>query len=174
MNQRVETSATPMINIHPVTPSDVPAICALARTIWQATYTKLISQAQIDYMLADFYAPARICAQLDTPVHAWRIAWCADEKLGFAHASLNAHLCKLDKLYIHPEYQRRGIGNALLADIKTFARNNAASRLWLQVNRGNSSALKAYQQYGFVVTAAHVFDIGGGFVMDDYVMEASL
>ena len=63
MNQRVETSATPMINIHPVTPSDVPAICALARTIWQATYTKLISQAQIDYMLADFYAPARICAQ---------------------------------------------------------------------------------------------------------------
>ena len=163
-----------MINIRPMTPSDVPAICELARTIWQATYTGLISQAQIDYMLADGYAPDRLYAQLDDPAHAWRIAWCAGEKAGFTHARFDARACKLEKLYIHPEYQRRGIGGALLADIKTFARNHAATRLWLQVNRGNTTALAAYQQYGFVMKAARVFDIGGGFVMDDYVMEIPL
>ena len=163
-----------MTNIRPMTPSDVPALCELARTIWQVTYTGLISQAQIDYMFADRYAPDHLHAQLDDPAHAWRIAWWAGEKVGFTHASFDARACKLDKLYIHPDYQRRGIGRALLANIKTFARNHAAALLWLQVNRGNTAAIAAYQQYGFALKAARVFDIGGGFVMDDYVMEMAL
>lgn len=163
-----------MTHIRPMTPSDVPAICELARTIWQATYSGLIPQAQIDYMLADRYAPDRLYAQLEDPDHAWRIAWWAGEKVGFAHASFDAGGCKLEKLYIHPDSQRRGIGRALLVDVKLFARSCAATRLWLQVNRGNTGALKAYQQYGFVVKEARVFDIGGGFVMDDFVMELRL
>lgn len=164
----------PMISIRPMAPADVPAICALARTIWQATYPGLISQAQIDYMLADRYAPDRLYAQLDDPAHAWRIAGRAGEKLGFAHASCDAGACKLDKLYVHPHRQRRGVGGALLADIKIFARNHAATRLWLQVNRGNAAALAAYRQYGFAIKAACVFEIGDGFIMDDYVMDMPL
>lgn len=163
-----------MMSIRSVTPPDVPALCELARVIWQATYAGLISQAQIDSMLADRYAHDRIRAQLDDPTHAWWIASWARETAGFAHAILDAQGCKLDKLYVHPDYQRRGIGRALLAEIKMFCRHNAATRLWLQVNRGNAPALKAYQQYGFVVKEARVFDIGSGFVMDDFVMEAPL
>lgn len=163
-----------MMSIRSVTPPDVPALCELARVIWQATYAGLISQAQIDYMLADRYAPDRLYAQLEDSDHAWRIAWWAGEKVGFAHARFDAGACKLDKLYIHPDYQRCGIGRALLAGIKLFARNRAATRLWLQVNRGNATALKAYQRYGFIVTKARVFDIGGGFFMDDFVMEMPL
>ena len=58
--------------------------------------------------------------------------------------------------------------------IQTFARERAATVLCLQVNRGNRDAIAAYQRYGFVIREARVFDIGGGFVMDDYVMEAPL
>ena len=163
-----------MTEIHPMTPLDVPAICELARRIWQATYTGLISQAQIDYMLADRYTPARLRAQLEDPDHAWRIASRAGKKVGFAHASFDAGAGKLDKLYVHPDHQRRGIGRALLADIQVLARNRAATRLCLQVNRGNTAALQAYRRYGFVVTNARVLDIGCGFVVDDFVMEMPL
>lgn len=170
----IQNRMHPMISIRAMTPADVPAICELARAIWQRTYPGLISQAQIDYMLGDRYAPDRLYAQLDDPAHAWRVAWGADERLGFAHASCEAEACKLDKLYIHPDHQRRGLGGALLADIKAFARSHAASRLWLQVNRGNTAAIAAYRHYGFVIQAARVFEIGGGFIMDDYVMEMPL
>ena len=163
-----------MLSIRVPTESDLEPLCTLARAIWQATYPALISQAQIDFMLADRYAPARIREQFNDPEHAWRLAWWADERAGFAHARIEAGACKLDKLYVHPDYQRRRIGGALLHDMKTFARDQSATRLWLQVNRGNTAAIAAYQKYGFIIREARVFDIGGGFVMDDYVMEAGL
>lgn len=163
-----------MLTIRPAAAADIEPLRALARTVWQASYSTLISQAQIDYMLADRYDAALIRAQLDDPKHAWQLARWVDDPIGFAHARLEADICKLDKLYIHPDFQRRGVGQALLNEIKTFAVNHAAAKLRLQVNRGNIAAIAAYQRYGFTTREARVFDIGGGFVMDDYVMEAPL
>ncbi len=157
--------------IAPLATADIDAVCRLARTIWQRTYPALISQDQIDLMLADRYAPAALRAQFDDPLHAWRVAWLADEIAGFAHAVLDGSDCKLDKLYIHPDSQRQGIGNALLRAIQNWSRQHGARRLWLQVNRGNAPAIAAYEKYGFRIVESRVFEIGNGFVMDDYVME---
>jgi len=41
--------------------------------------------------------------------------------------------------------------------------------LWLQVNKRNSGAIGFYEAAGFVRVREAVFDIGAGFVMDDYV-----
>jgi ribosomal protein S18 acetylase RimI-like enzyme len=40
----------------------------------------------------------------------------------------------------------------------------------LAVNKSNRSAISAYLKHGFRVGDAVVKDIGGGFVMDDYIM----
>ena len=157
-----------------LTEADVDAVARLARVVWQATYPPLISQAQIDHMLADRYAPDRIRAQLADPRHAWWVAQGDGAPLGFCHAYLEAPGCKLDKLYVHPDHQRRGIGAALLREAEAWARAREAKRLWLQVNRGNAQAIRAYEKYGFRVVASRVFDIGNGFVMDDHVMERTL
>ena len=42
--------------------------------------------------------------------------------------------------------------------------------LWLQVNKQNTGAVGFYTAAGFEVIREAVFEIGGGFVMDDYVM----
>jgi ribosomal protein S18 acetylase RimI-like enzyme len=157
-----------------LTADDADAISALARVIWQATYPPMISQAQIDAMLADRYAPERIREQLDDPRHAWRGARQEHALIGFAHALLDETGCKLDKLYVHPDRHRRGIGAALLREILAWARAQQARRIWLQVNRGNAQAIRAYAKYGFRIVDSRVFEIGGGFVMDDHVMERLL
>jgi ribosomal protein S18 acetylase RimI-like enzyme len=162
------------ISLHRLTRQEVNAVSALARKVWQATYPALISQAQIDRMLDDRYAPDRIRAQLDDPQHAWWVAQQDQAWVGFAHASLDGGACKLDKLYIHPDSQRQGIGAALLGAVQTWARQRQARRLWLQVNRGNTRAIAAYRKYGFRLVESRVFDIGHGFVMDDHVMEQML
>ena len=154
-----------------LTPQDVDAVAALARVVWQATYAPLISQAQIEAMLADRYAAERVRAQLDDPDHAWWIARRDAALVGFAHATHDGTDSKLDKLYVHPAHQRQGIGAALLQAARAWARQRQARRLWLQVNRGNTQAINAYRKYGFRIVESRVFDIGGGFVMDDYVME---
>ena len=154
--------------------ADVDAVSTLARAVWQVTYPPLISQTQIGAMLADRYAPARIRAQLDDPHHAWWIARQGHALRGFCHALLDASGCKLDKLYVHPMQQRRGIGAALLGEVEAWARTHQTNRIWLQVNRGNTQAIAAYEKYGFHIVESRVFDIGDGFVMDDHVMARDL
>lgn len=154
--------------------ADVDAVSALARAVWQVTYPPLIPRAQIDAMLADRYAPARIREQLNDPRHAWWVARQRHALRGFCHALLDASGCKLDKLYVHPAQQRRGIGAGLLVEVEAWARAHQAHRLWLQVNRGNTQAIAAYEKYGFRIVESRVFDIGDGFVMDDHVMAREL
>ncbi|MHB1144913.1 MAG: GNAT family N-acetyltransferase [Thiobacillus sp.] len=158
-------------SVQRLTAADVDAVGALARTVWQATYPPLISQAQIDAMLADRYAPARIREQLDDPHQAWWVSRQDHALTGFAHALLEDLACKIDKLYVHPDQQRRGIGAALLRTVEDWARRQQRPRLWLQVNRGNAQAIRAYEKYGFRIVESRVFDIGDGFAMDDHVME---
>jgi ribosomal protein S18 acetylase RimI-like enzyme len=161
-------------SLQPLTADGIEVVCALARTIWQATYPPLITQAQIDAMLADRYASTRIREQINDPDHCWQVARQGHAPIGFAHATLDGSGCKLDKLYVLPDQQRRGIGAALLQVIEDWARARQADRLWLQVNRGNERAIRAYEKYGFRIIESRVFNIGNGFVMDDHVMEKPL
>ncbi len=77
---------------------------------------------------------------------------------------------QLDKLYVEASWQRHGIGGMLIADLARRARNHGVTRLVLRVNRQNQTAIDAYLKHGFTVATVVVEDIGGGFVMDDYVM----
>ena len=87
-------------------------------------------------MLGERYAADRILAQLDDPDHAWWVRTRRNPAMaGFAHAVLDGADCKLDKLYVHPDHQRQGIGATLLRAVQDWARKRQARRLWLQVNR---------------------------------------
>lgn len=81
---------------------------------------------------------------------------------------------KLHKMYVLPEHQRRGIGQQLLAHVCQSARALGARAVWMQVNKRNERAIAAYLKAGFRVEREAVFDIGGGYVMDDYLMEKVL
>ena len=51
----------------------------------------------------------------------------------------------IDQLYVHPGYQCRGIGKALL----DFARNRSPEHLWLYTLQSNVNARAFYEKYGF-------------------------
>jgi ribosomal protein S18 acetylase RimI-like enzyme len=57
-----------------------------------------------------------------------------------------------------------------LERVLDHARDCGAHAVDLTVNRGNARALAFYHKRHFVLTEEIVTDIGGGFVMDDYVL----
>ena len=165
----------PEASIRPLAAGEIPALVELAARIWRAHYAGMLSQAQIDYMLAQRYRPQLIASQLDDPGQRWLAAAAGPGLVGYAHVyPEEAQRAKLDKLYVAPECQRRGLGRALLAAAEDSARAWGARRLIVRTNKANAQALAAYARYGFGAPTAVVEDIGGGFIMDDYQLEKTL
>ncbi len=163
------------VAIEPVRAAHLPDIATLAGVIWRAHYPGILSPAQIEHMLARLYAVDMLRRELDDGV-AWFRALIDGALVGFTSASAVAGTeeFKLHKLYIHPKWQRLGIGGVLLCHIGHLARARGAATLILNVNRRNASAIAAYTRHGFTLRESVVVDIGGGFVMDDDVMEKRL
>lgn len=158
------------IDISPLRLDEADALAALARSIWNVAYRDIISQAQIDYMLDQRYKPGLI-RQLLARGDLWLAARAGDELVGFAHGhTLGDGDYKLDKLYVHTDWQRHGIGGELIRAVAERACRHGHDRLVLRVNRQNQPAIDAYLKHGFAVATIVVEDIGGGFIMDDYVM----
>ena len=161
------------VRIEPLADTDVAQLVALAREIWYAHYPAIIGSAQIEYMLRQRYEFDVVRAELRQSGVWWDKLMLGAEMAGFASYLLvddAADRMKLDKLYVHPRHQRRGYGGMLIARACAAARVRGCSRLELAVNKGNRSAIDAYLKHGFRVAASVVKDIGGGFVMDDYIM----
>lgn len=151
---------------------DAAAISALAREIWYAHYAAIISKAQMEYMLAQRYDPEIIRSELARDDVWWDKLLVDGRMTGFSSYFLtgNAGEMKLDKLYVHHDHQRQGYGGMLLDRVLGIARAHGCSTLILAVNKHNQIAIAAYGKYGFRIAESVVKDIGGGFVMDDFIM----
>jgi ribosomal protein S18 acetylase RimI-like enzyme len=66
--------------------------------------------------------------------------------------------------------QRMGYGGKLIAHVAACAIRCGCNRLTLAVNRHNQTAIAAYYKHGFHISETSVREIGGGFLMDDYIM----
>ena len=62
----------------------------------------------------------------------------------------------IDHLYVHPDYQNRGIGKDLLA----LARQRSPEHIWLYTLQINRNARAFYEKNGFHVVGSHVFQLG--------------
>jgi ribosomal protein S18 acetylase RimI-like enzyme len=164
------------IQILSVTEDHLPAISRLASVIWQACYPGIISPGQIEYMLARMYALETLRAEIRSQGIAYSRLLAGDAFIGFASCGPtdSPDEFKLHKLYLHPDHQGRGLGTLLLTHCENAVRKNGARRLILNVNKNNAGAIATYQRNGFTVIESVVMDIGGGFVMNDYIMGKDL
>jgi diamine N-acetyltransferase len=163
------------MRIVPAQKTDLPEIGRLAEIVWRAHYPGIITVEQIDYMLERMYSLPTMEQELSQGITYLRLLM-EEQLAGFASygPAVENCRCKLHKLYVHPDQQRRGLGALLLGEVEKQARQAGCGALFLTVNKANQQALKAYQKYGFHLREAVVAEIGAGFVMDDFLLEKAL
>ena len=158
------------LTFRPAETGDIPLLRDLASEIWRASYAGLLAPGQIEYMLGWMYAAQKIAQELADGV-LWEVAILDAVPAGYlALSSQPDGVAELHKLYLLPELQGQGHGQAMLAQACALATERGAHSLRLRVNKGNTRALRAYERAGFRIIESIVADIGGGFVMDDYVL----
>jgi diamine N-acetyltransferase len=176
VNPVKEDSVKMQTSILPATEENLPAISELAGGIWRACYPGIITPAQIDYMLARMYAVDTMRAEIQSQGIRYDRLLAGNEFVGFASygPTEQAAVFKLHKLYLHADFHGRGLGSRLLQHCEQEVRKLDARQLILAVNKRNAKAIAAYRRNGFVIARSVVTDIGGGFVMDDFIMAKKL
>jgi diamine N-acetyltransferase len=162
--------------LEPLSEADFLTVSQLAGMIWRSHYTPIIGPAQVDYMLVGRYTPERLRLYLGANDRWMELLKLGEEAVGYlsyAHAAARDEM-KLDQLYLLQQHRGKGLGALMMRRVESQARAQGRSVLILQVNKRNTEAIELYRKSGFVVREAAVFDIGGGYVMDDYVMAKSL
>ena len=162
--------------LRPVTGEEYGTVRKLAETIWPVCYKNILSVEQIKYMMNMMYSEEVIAGEI-----ADGVQYCFVEVSGGIAGYLawgvwrsDVKTAKLHKLYLLPEKHGMGIGSRAIELVKQAVKSSGCNRLRLNVNRQNTSAIKCYTNNGFVMVQLENNDIGNGFFMTDYVMEAKI
>jgi GNAT superfamily N-acetyltransferase len=172
-----------MLSLRKAIAADIPLIRQLTFAIWPQTYSSIIGQQQIDYMLDMMYNPATLQKQMEEDGGTFIIVYDENEPIAFAsyapltepcgHPADNeteSKIWKLNKIYILPSKQGKGTGKFIIRYIVDEIKTRHGKALQLQVNRENK-AKYFYEKLGFKIIQTADFDIGNGYFMNDYIME---
>ena len=165
------------ITLTPAAVTDFPTLRDLAGTIWRRHYAGIVSAEQIDFMLARRFSDEALQAWVGAADRWLEVLRVDGAPVGYCSSEAEAEhpeALTLRQLYLLESHRVRGLGRFMLGHVESRARTLGKSAVRLQVNKRNATALAFYRAAGFSVREAAVFDIGDGFVMDDYVMEKRL
>jgi ribosomal protein S18 acetylase RimI-like enzyme len=164
-----------MIEIREATVADAPTIQMLAEAIWYPTYSVILSQEQIRFMLDYIYDIEIVSRQIKEGVQTYLLLLENGHAIGFASYSPrteNPPVYKLHKLYCLTQTKGRGFGKALLHEVEKRVLASGNNILELNVNRHNP-AKGFYEKCGFAIVSEEDIPIGE-YWMNDYVMRKEL
>jgi GNAT superfamily N-acetyltransferase len=156
------------LKLKAATVEELDLISELADKIWNAHYVPIIGQAQVDYMLNRMYSRQSLEEQLTQKKHSFYLVALEEDIPGFVslHREQNNDWF-LNKFYILPHKAARGLGTQVLEALKELLQPD---KITLTVNRQNYKSVNFYFKNNFKISHVADFDIGDGYVMNDFVM----
>lgn len=156
------------------TQENIPLIQNLAKRSWENAYAEILSKEQMHYMLETMYSEVEISAHLENSNYHYYLIFDEtsndyDGFIGFEN-HYEENTTKLHRIYLVPESKGKGLGKKTLEFLNEKVKESGDDRIILNVNKYNA-AKSFYESQGYKVYDEGVFDIGNGYVMDDYLME---
>lgn len=164
------------MQIRTIDKKELHLVRAIALDVWPKTFADVLTPTQIDFMMDWMYSMESLTEQVSEKGHVFLIAEENGLPVGFCSYQLDAreNKTKIHKIYLLQETQGKGYGKQLIEEVKSIARQNKQSHVYLNVNRHNHKAIQFYLKIGLYEDFREVIDIGNGFVMDDLVMEIAI
>lgn len=162
-----------MFEIRKADLEDIALINRMAGIVFPHTYHQILSSGQLNFMMDWMYSPANLHKQMTEDGHIYYLAFRGDEPAGYLSIQPEGeHVYHLQKIYVLPSYQGMKLGKLLFRQaidaIKEL--HPAPCQMRLNVNRQNTNAIVFYQRMGMKILSEGDFDIGRGYLMQDYIM----
>ncbi len=147
---------------------EIEKVAELAKIIWAKHYPAIIGQEQVDYMLQNMYNHQSLLEQIHEKGQQFYFIISNNQSIGFISVTDEKNnTWMLNKFYVLEEKAGKGTGTKVFEEIKKIIQ---PKKITLTVNRKNYKSVNFYFKNGFKIDSLAVFDIGNGFVMDDFVM----
>lgn len=156
--------------------NDCSLINQMATVVFPLTYQEILTPEQTAYMMEWMYAPTNIAKQMIEESQTYFIAYCDGAPCGYLSVQPEERdLYHLQKIYVMPDFQGKGIGKYLFEQALNYIRSvhTGPCKMHLNVNRHNK-AKDFYERMGMHVHSQGDFDIGNGYYMNDFIMEIDL
>jgi ribosomal protein S18 acetylase RimI-like enzyme len=138
------------------------------KTFRHAFEDSFINREELFEYLEYTYDPVKLTKSLRKENNIYLLACDDSQPAGFAKLkkhSLHDDIefgsqMELQKLYVLPAHQGKGIGSALLQEVKSIARDAYPDFLWLDTPVTNDNAIRLYERNGFYKISTSFFNIG--------------
>lgn len=156
------------------TREEIEEAAMLAREIWTEHFTPIIGEGQVEYMLEHFQSAPAI-SEMIASAYFYQFIILDSVTVGYTayrpQTEGEEAFLFLSKLYIKKEFRGRKLASFALSQMEAYCREARISAVRLTCNRHNENTLAVYRSLGFKVLKEQDADIGGGYFMNDYVME---
>ena len=157
------------------TDAQIKELCSLAKEIWNEYSICFISQEQIDYMLEKFQSEQVVKGQINFQNYSYYFLEEDGVNFGYFAVQKQKDNLFLSKIYIKKDYRGKGYARKAFTNaIIPIARELELPKISLTVNKYNFASIMVYEKLGFDRVDSKEFDIGNGYIMDDYIYEYTL
>ena len=147
--------------------TELSRINDLAKKTWFDTYKAILKEDQLIYMFDMMYNIKNLEHNMKNG-SSFHIIY-DREDVGFVEYIIKDKVVKLNKIYVTPNQQGKGIGKTLIKFVCDIAKKQRKQQVELNVNRYNK-AVNFYLKENFKIIKDENIDIGRGFLMEDFVM----
>ena len=153
------------------TQTDADTVSNLLQTVFAETYGKMLDEETLGSHLEQ-----HLSAKAVGETFAGSSYFVIEDKqrmLGVLKLCGNTAQAEIEKLYVHSDAMRRGIGSRLLKAAEKYAKANELEGLHLKVWKENKAAIRFYQKHGFTIVGTTDVYVGET-AFRDFVMEKAL
>lgn len=166
------------------TTAEVDTLVQLGRETFIHSYEHLNAPDNLHNFFAYVeraFHPHRIAEEIQRPASEFWLARLGEQAVGYAKFNLPAaHTeagcaggLEIERIYVHPDFQQRGLGRRLLQVGQARARAAGLEVLSLGVWERNPAAITFYEKQGFYRQGQHIFLLGDD-PQIDYIMRKEL
>lgn len=149
----------------------IELLAGLAREIWTDHFGPMFEKETLDTVIEKVQSAKAIMKQIEEGYLYYFIQF-QGASAGYLAYRINAAESELflSKLYLLSSMRRQGLGRLVMQHLEEICRIRHLSGLRLTVFHKNTSAIKAYEMYGFQNLGSIRRYLGNGIVIHDYEM----
>ncbi len=122
---------------------DAEDISKLYEMVW-TPFREIFPDPLMDNRILD---PGQVAVSMDE--YDYYVIWDDSQIVGVVRAQFIHGTCHIDRMVVHSNYQRMGIGKTLTMYIIDLAKEKDASKIWLDTSPKLEGAVRLYESLGF-------------------------